>query len=578
MLQPDVTISGKQEICIGEFSQLNAQIISDPTGVTYFWENSSSISCTNCLDPMVNPTDTTVYTFVAISADGCETRTDFQVDVRPLYAPNIDLTNDTILCADDLLQLYVFGGNDVFSYNWDPSQPGLSCYDNCLNPIATPSVSTTYTVTVTNNSGCSSIGSVFVEVVDQNQSFAGEDRTICIGDTAQLHLNIGTNPLWLVSNGLDCSNCADPIASPQETTDFVAQVTTVEGCDIIDTVRVNVLSDQNIYAGEDFTICRDETALLNGQFLYGDITLPHSYEWTPVISLDNPNIANPEVFPNESTTYTLSITSGDCILRDSVFVEVVDKTQVEAVDKYVCAGDTTQLEIIGNADQFEWIPAEGLSDPNIANPTLVPTQTITYTLVASLASCEPDTVEAIVQLNELPNVYFPPVINFFEGESVLLELENATSDYTYEWFPSDGLSCTDCPDPTANVTETTDYSVTITDLFTGCQKVINITVQQIDECMDELVAVPNAFTPNEDGENDFLEIKYSSAISIDQYKMQIFDRWGGLVYESVDINEQWDGNVNGKMAPTGVYVYFLEFPSEFDGSLVRKKGDITIYR
>lgn len=578
LLQPDVTITGDQEICIGEITQLLATITSDPTGITYFWENDPTLSCTDCLNPTANPIDTTTYTFVAISNEGCETRVDIQVDVRPVYAPVVEISNDTLICANDIIQLYVDGGDDIFSYIWDNNQTGLTCYDNCINPIASPEVLTTYTVTVTNNFNCSSIGSVTIDVLDQNQIFAGSDRTICQGDTAQLHLDTGNNPTWLVSNGLDCSTCFDAVASPEVTTDFVAQVTTNEGCNIIDTVRVNVLSPQDVFAGEDRTICRGETTLLNAEFFYSLGNINPTFSWTPGGSLDNSTLLNPEAMPSESTTYTLTITADKCTLSDSLRVNVEDKTEVEAVGATVCLGDTAQLDIIGNADQFEWFPAEGLSDPTIANPIAIPTNDIIYTVIASLSSCTPDTSEATIEVDELPDVYLPAVYSFFEGESVTLNIDGTSSNYSYEWFPTIGLSCTDCPNPIVNTDGNINYSVIVTEIFTGCEKTLNTKVQLINFCSEDLIGVPNAFTPNGDGENDELEIKYSSALIVENYKLKIFDRWGGLLFQSNDINERWDGTLNGRIIPTGVVIYFLEFPCHIDGSTIQKQGDITIFR
>lgn len=577
-LQPDVILSGDQEICINETTQLLAEITSDTAGVTYFWENSPTLSCTDCFDPIANPIDTTVYTFVAISPDGCETRTTIQVDVRPFFAPVVTISNDTTICANDVAQIFADGGDDVFSYQWDESQPGLSCYNSCLNPIAAPDVSTTYTVTVTNSVSCSSSASIQIDVIDQSQVFASEDRTICLGDTAQLHVYSGNDPVWLVSDGLDCSTCFDPIASPQISTDFIIQVTTEDGCDIIDTVRVNVLTPQNIDAGNDLILCQGESTMLDGQFLGNTTNIPTSYSWSPSNTLDDPTLSNPEAFPITTTTYTFTLTSGDCVLSDSVRVEVVEKTDIEATDVFICLGDSVQLEVIGSADQYEWIPADGLSNPNIANPTATPSEDISYTVIASLATCEPDTAVGTIFVNELPDVRLPALHTMFVDEPILMPIENSNSSYTYEWAPADGLSCTDCPAPTVNISSNTSYSVTVTDLFTGCQIILNTQVQVLDFCDKDLIGIPNTFTPNGDGQNDRLEIKYSSALIVDNYTFRVFDRWGGLLYESKDINDQWDGTSGGKKVPTGVVIYFMEFPCHLDGSMIQKKGDITIYR
>jgi gliding motility-associated-like protein len=199
-------------------------------------------------------------------------------------------------------------------------------------------------------------------------------------------------------------------------------------------------------------------------------------------------------------------------------------------------------------------------------------------VIASLSSCAPDTSEAMIEISSLPDVYLPSTFNFSEGEPINLSIKNSTSNYSYEWFPTTGLSCTDCPNPTVDIDENIRYSVIVTDIFTGCEKTLNTTVQLINFCSEDLIGVPNIFTPNGDGENDELEIKYSSALIVENYKLKIFDRWGGLLFQSNDINERWDGTSNGRRVPAGVLIYFLEFPCHIDGSTVQKAGDITIYR
>ena len=578
-LRPDVELSAsKSEICINEPTQLQATFTSDSTGVNYYWEPSPSLSCTDCLDPIAMPGDTTTYVFVAESAQGCISYTEITIDVIPFEVPVITLSNDTLICANDVVQLFVSGGDNLFAYQWDNSQPGLTCYNACINPIASPEISTNYTVTVTNTTGCSSSSSVLVEVLDQFQNFVGEDRIICEGDTAHLNITTGNNPVWLVTNDLNCSQCYEAIASPSETTDYVAQVTTDEGCEIMDSIRVTVLHPGDINAGEDLTLCRDGSVMLDGMININDPSLPISYSWVPTNSLDNPNIMNPEAFPSSTTVYNLIIESGDCILRDSVTIDVVDKTIVEIVDATICVGDSVEMEVIGQADVYQWSPSEGLSNPNIANPMASPDETTTYSLVAMLSTCEPDTAVGVVEVDILPEAYLPPVFNFFEGQEIELTIENTTLDFTYQWQPTTGLSCADCPNPKVTPTETTNYSVTITDVLTGCTKTSNTTVMLNINCGEDLISVPNIFTPNGDGENDMLEIKYSPSLIIDEYYFRVFDRWGGMIFETTDINEPWDGTSGGQKVSSGVYIFLMEFPCHVNGSIVQKKGDISIVR
>ena len=91
--------------------------------------------------------------------------------------------------------------------------------------------------------------------------------------------------------------------------------------------------------------------------------------------------------------------------------------------------------------------------------------------------------------------------------------------------------------------------------------------------------VPNAFTPNGDGDND--ELFLFTGCMIEDVNFLIFDRWGERVFETSDISIGWDGLLDGSLAPIGVYIYKLEYKSEnFKGEVVSSisYGDITLIR
>ncbi|MEL6865053.1 MAG: PKD domain-containing protein, partial [Bacteroidota bacterium] len=325
-------------ICIGELTQLQALINGDTTGGSFIWTPVNGLSCSDCLNPIASPADTTIYTFIYTNANGCESQSQVRVNVKPFPVPVIDLIADTSVCASDVVQLFVDGGTDVFSYQWDDDRPGLDCYDNCFNPIAGPLASTTYVVTVTNVFGCSSQDSVAVEVIDQFQEFLGADRTICDGDTVQLNADFGSNPTWLNPNELSCSVCPDPVAYPEATNTFYVSVTTDIGCEVIDSVVINVVEEEDVDAGEDLTICIGSSTVLPA---FGEGTVV----WSPSIGLSDPNIINPTAAPDNSTQYFMTLTNGDCIIRDSIFVAVGEKTEISLTDITICEGDEVVLEV-----------------------------------------------------------------------------------------------------------------------------------------------------------------------------------------------------------------------------------------
>ena len=88
--------------------------------------------------------------------------------------------------------------------------------------------------------------------------------------------------------------------------------------------------------------------------------------------------------------------------------------------------------------------------------------------------------------------------------------------------------------------------------------------------------IPNAFTPNSDGHNDYLEI-YGTKESMKYVSMTVFNRWGERVFESNDVDFQWDGTFKGEKQEPGVYVYTLEITYR-NGNVIHNKGAITLIR
>ena len=96
----------------------------------------------------------------------------------------------------------------------------------------------------------------------------------------------------------------------------------------------------------------------------------------------------------------------------------------------------------------------------------------------------------------------------------------------------------------------------------------------LDICGDVYIFVPNAFSPNDDGENDILFVRGQN---LEEVTLKIFDRWGELVFESTDQAIGWDGTFRDKPVDPDVYVYHLQVIC-FDGQENLIKGNITVLR
>jgi gliding motility-associated-like protein len=166
-----------------------------------------------------------------------------------------------------------------------------------------------------------------------------------------------------------------------------------------------------------------------------------------------------------------------------------------------------------------------------------------------------------------------PYVFTSRGAEVQLEAEhnNPIGVIQYVWSPTTGLSCTDCPNPEASPLETTTYTLTAID-SNGCESSEQIAVVIKNRYE---IFFPNAFSPNGDGLNDvWAPIDYGSAGEI---QIQIFNRWGELVFESNDVSKGWDGTYKGELLAPDNFVYHVE-GLFLDGEEFKETGTIALLR
>jgi gliding motility-associated-like protein len=146
---------------------------------------------------------------------------------------------------------------------------------------------------------------------------------------------------------------------------------------------------------------------------------------------------------------------------------------------------------------------------------------------------------------------------------------------SYTWRPTNGLSCTDCPNPIASPKFNTKYIVQYVD-SNNCRNT-NV-IQVIVLCKNANVFVPNTFSPNGDGSND---VFYVRGRGLDRVKsLRVFDRWGEVVFEKKDfaVNDPsvgWDGRYKGAMLKADVYVYQLEVFCE-NAQVIQFSGNVAL--
>jgi gliding motility-associated-like protein len=186
------------------------------------------------------------------------------------------------------------------------------------------------------------------------------------------------------------------------------------------------------------------------------------------------------------------------------------------------------------------------------------------------------------------NMYEPNEIFVYAGEDVTIDLGDSTrlqaqvfvetDTFGVRWYQNVQISCDSCLSPMASPLQSTLYEIYLTD-GNGCKATDQV---MVNVSTNRPVYIPNAFTPNGDGINDWITV-YGNSKYVKKVKLfEIYDRWGERVYQGKDISPSdeesgWNGVFRGKAMNPQVFVYHAEV--EFiDGKVEKYKGDLTLIR
>lgn len=275
----------------------------------------------------------------------------------------------------------------------------------------------------------------------------------------------------------------------------------------------------------------------------------------------------------------ISASANGCvdIKIDTIFTNPVDISTTSSPQ--LCRGSEMFLEVF-NLDStdnltYEWFPDEAiLFGQNTAEVIVAPILTTDYWVEATnqYGCVGVDTITIAASANFPPLDIVSDMDSIFPGGAAQLTATNA--NYTYTWSPDSSLNVNGIYNPIANPFINTTYFLTIED-ENGCKNIETITILIRDfECELPYIFIPNAFTPNNDGEND---IFYVRANSITDVYLAVYNRWGQKVFETRDLNQGWDGTFNGIPLEPDVFGYYLEIEC-FNGLKQFKKGNVALIR
>jgi gliding motility-associated-like protein len=444
---PPVDAGLNTSVCTGFSTQLLA------TGATsYVWDaNPTILSGGNTASPTVQPVVTTMYYVTGTDANGCQKRD--SVTVFVMSEPLVIMTPDTHMCQGVPMQLASFGPAGS-TYLWSPST--FLTNPNISNPVATPPFTMTYSLRVTDPSGCYKDTSVTITWRPSPNVIASADVGICIGQNTNISASgagVGGTYSWSPGN-----LSGTPLnVSPSGTTTYTVVGTDTWGCKDNDQVVVTVNPLPVVTAEPDKAICTGASTTLT---VSGNAA---SYSWQPGGQSGTPIT----VSPSSTTTYTVTgVSSAGCTSTDVVVVTVNPLPIVTAstATPDICIGGSATLNA-GGANTYTWMPGSMTGGSVLVSPST----TTTYTVTGTDANGCQNTAAVAVTVHQLPLVAATSATpDICLGASTTLTATGATS---YSWMPG-GMTGTPVNVTPAN---TTTYTVTGTDSW-GCQNSGTVTI------------------------------------------------------------------------------------------------------
>ncbi|MBI2729593.1 MAG: PKD domain-containing protein [Sphingobacteriales bacterium] len=517
-------------------------------------------------------------------AQGCLTPV-FGADTIKIFGAKADFGLDkSLFCDAGTVQFRdsTFTSDPIGSILWNFGD------GTTVNNIKSPSHFYTapglYTVSLTVNTtnGCTNTMTkpALIKVVKSPQINISGTTTYCSPATVQLNGTFAPDTSsiswqWNINNTIINQQNTGPINLPNAG-NYPVTLTAVNssGCSISVSTSVTVNQTPTIDAGNDTTICLGNSFTLQP-------TGGATYVWSPATYLSCTSCTSPVSTPSNNIRYYVTGTSAQlCSNKDSITVSVKKPFIISATgDASICIGKSVQLSATG-AENYIWSPANGLSNPAIGNPLANPTNSTIYQVIGFDSSfCFYDT--AFVQVN----VFNYPTIDIGKDTIIVggtsIQLNPIASNDIVSWLwsasPAGTLSCYTCPAPIAKPVINSTYTAEVKNSI-GCATTDQINI--IVLCSGGKIYLPTAFTPNNDGRNDWFYVIGNGVQTIKTF--QIFDRWGKIIFDKRNIpaNSQtdgWNGQYNSVDLPTGVYPYIVEVICG-DGALFKLNGSVTIIR
>ncbi|MBL6875575.1 MAG: gliding motility-associated C-terminal domain-containing protein [Chitinophagales bacterium] len=526
------------------------------------------------------------YTLTVTDGNNCNTQLTSVIN-EPL-ALGINLTETNLLCFGDntgAVDASVSGGVLPYNYSWTGPN-GFTENQEDLAGLAAGS----YTLTVTDSNNC--LLSQLIALTQPGDgliTFTGS-AVNCFGDndgslTAQIASG-GTPPFqfqWdAAANNQNTATALGLIAGTYSVT-----VTDGNGCTYSNSASVSEpLLPLSVILDSTFITCAGysdgtATATVSGG------TAGYTYLWNDPLGQTTAIATG-----LSSNSYQVSVTDANgCSISGSVTIEEPTPVVVVATpDSANCWGDASGSVNVfatgGTGLGYSYSIDGGetfQSSPDfIGLPAGVYAEIIVQDLGSNSLCLSQLSSTTVYEQPYFSFVVVPADTTLQLEESITLSLTVTSPNYAdgditqVSWFPTTGLNCSDCIDPTVLTYENyTTYTATayyVGDDEELCNTTANTTIQLENNLQ---LFIPNAFTPGSfDNVNNTFEV---FGEGIEYVTMQVFNRWGEKVFESSNQQVSWDGTLKGEMQGPGVFTYYVNV-QYLDGKIIDRKGSVTLLR
>jgi len=515
---PTVNIQGDLNICEGESSTL----IATTDATSYLWSDGSTDS--TIIVSQSGGYDLTVNDGV------CENSTMVALTVNPL--PIIDLGSDTSICEGNTVIIGV--SNPDFATSWNTG---------ALSQEINVNTTGNYVLTVSDGNGCFNADSIMLTVNSAPIFTLNETTGLCEGDAATVAVEVPFDNIeW---------STGETTGMIQVSTEQILWAEATTGtCSFRDSTDVVVQELPIVELGMDTTICE-------GLSITVDATYPNAtYAWSSGETTASIDL-------NAAGSYSVIVDVGGCTSNDDITLALSPTPTLDLGENVtLCEGETTILSTGATQGNITWSTGETGMEITVMDAA-------TYSATADLNGCTA-TDEVLLTVEATPV--------FFLGEDIAI-CDQLNTSLAVDLNNVDVLWSTG--DNSRSITVTTEGIYSATAMTTnGCVYTDEIEISN-RECQRFSIYRPNAFAPEgSDANNEFM-VSPSAPENILEYDIRIFDRWGNVMYESIDFTVGWDGRTPGFKAQPGVYTYTIKvrYFDDFEADRTEfMNGSVTVIR